>query len=69
MFSLTATLKKVDLYERSLRDMEDNLRTIHGILKHTNFHWTVAMKSYSYIISHNNPLLLPELYSLRKVSI
>ncbi len=31
------------------------LRIVHGILKPTNFHWTVAMKSCSYLISLNYP--------------
>ncbi len=27
---------------------------VHGILKSTNFHWTVTMKSCSFLISLNN---------------
>ncbi len=53
------------LLERFQIEMENNQsnkiifqkcyqRRDHGILKHTNFHWTVAMKSYSYIIALNS---------------
>ncbi len=33
----------------------DSLRIVHGISKPTNFHWTVAVKSCSYLISLNYP--------------
>ncbi len=32
-------------------------RVVHGILEHSNFHWTVTIKSFSYLISLNYPLV------------